>query len=1725
MDSLKSSSTSVSAVGGYSAISYRTLAAKSSLEGSGSRNTQIEELSTVETILRNSKHLVFLDRDRLLLWLFEPGATPPVFDQDSLQREQQGHVPHLQNVTEATLKAAELVKFAGRTPGFSAHSGAGSGPNTTNARAANARAFQQNSQPNIASTTSSEPGKQHDPLAIYEALIAAVIASISYQLSISQKMIPLNYRTFISCPRLTQSQTNDDDGPNLQSRNKFYILTLDVHLSTSGTLVISTSVSDRSVFYQLEPTLKSRDLADDQVGKIVRVAPSGLLARYVGTEAAGGEGETASLLHSKRARAIEQWKVDVERWLRRKGIALVNMDGENKWARIQVQISHPSTSKDNRELPNGGYQECLWPSFLCFAHMLDAADDCRQGHQPDESESDAQSTEKAIRWWANGDRDRFKDPLWQAHDWFLGRSEREKALDSRRKARMSQEESTHVAPEPVTTYPSSPLYSRGSAYGDLQAISGVYPTPPDGVLAPNTSGPTPMDGVITGQTSDSTQGQGNGQDTMILPDSGLATGGTSSERHEASQSVHTSAAGHASRSSNGDDLFGDIDEEMFEANDVTEADFNFFDDPDAADFDLMDMSGPPVFDDPPKQVCSPVDGNLGISPNLQLAGSHMNDGEGYSAGGELETTVGAAESGVHMLERAGQTEAKPADLKHASGLQGDDEPGSHVKTPREPSPPLSPSAINQRLFVPEAGGEDRQVGEAEDPKGSRRKSLFDAVDFGRQVAAADSKYAADGRFNFAPPPRDAKDGGGRAPKGRSIVLPSRELSATTMTKTQAGVSDLIQNILAPNRFKGGSTVDTRGYNDSDATSDSSASSVSLEGEQISVAPTRLTAILSLGQKKWQPSVAGTPMASTPGGISLDNNSQEFALGDIDGVPNEIPPLSLFEPGPYDWSLAALPIPQVKFRARASTENRSRRGSFSLTSAASTPASDVGSETMPITQPLIVKEIIAITQILVDQVIFSSLDMIQNFSHSHSLPPDYALPPSPDLLPVQTVQDVVQETFQEANDCDMLKYATIQDVMPEPPVSSAKTHLRPIQRRNQLDPHGNLFFPISTPYIRLNRGDDLWDVLPPALSFWEPLGLAPASGPKNIVAYSVYPANPDLNDAVSGFLDSISMAYEAAKFGSHIRGPALDSSEGDGLVPATFNNVDGDVWRITAHSCIQAMRDACATLGRVLSRINYKHFVKAEDGAQTDAIVIYLVNPFSSPQHTWQLCSAFWALFQAYGPPVSIASTENSKPDVVLQLVPIKYIASFEAPIILEPALLTKMAREVYDRCPPKSLSDDPTALSIRTAPSIQLEETLPRNIPFRLTVDPPSNLLQENSYIHVGYSVSFDGSWITAAWTDNAGKHQTTVSYCLVNRSFVEVAREIYQTSLEIMQARRVTWRLCIARAGVMEREEVETWQSLLAIPSPLFIGAALISVEPNPVFTITSPLPGLTTAQNQSSNSVGVSTPGTPQPGVSPDQHGFTPAATPSESTAAADPSADPEARLVDVTDESWGVILQHRLHNSNSTVEFRPALASGYLVKRGADAEAAAAAASSTGNGGGVADSDTPRGPIAVSVNLIWIGSTAGSHNHQQRQSSGLGANLASMDSSVAGQSPNSPLASPGGGNGNTPTTNTNNNNNGGGGGGSSSSSSSTGSTNNNNGAGSAAAAAAAQGVGGVNPFANQAARTTYDTVLREFLIMYRNLGLLAKLRGMKGTRGGAVPWHVAAALRGTEVLEKLS
>lgn len=43
-----------------------------------------------------------------------------------------------------------------------------------------------------------------------------------------------------------------------------------------------------------------------------------------------------------------------------------------------------------------------------------------------------------------------------------------------------------------------------------------------------------------------------------------------------------------------------------------------------------------------------------------------------------------------------------------------------------------------------------------------------------------------------------------------------------------------------------------------------------------------------------------------------------------------------------------------------------------------------------------------------------------------------------------------------------------------------------------------------------------------------------------------------------------------------------------------------------------------------------------------------------------------------------------------------------------------------------------------------------------------------------------------------------------------------------------------------------------------------------------------------------------------------------------------DVDAVLLDPSDDTWGIVLSHRLNNSNSLLDYRPALASGYLMTR---------------------------------------------------------------------------------------------------------------------------------------------------------------------------------------------------
>jgi mediator of RNA polymerase II transcription subunit 13 len=399
-------------------------------------------------------------------------------------------------------------------------------------------------------------------------------------------------------------------------------------------------------------------------------------------------------------------------------------------------------------------------------------------------------------------------------------------------------------------------------------------------------------------------------------------------------------------------------------------------------------------------------------------------------------------------------------------------------------------------------------------------------------------------------------------------------------------------------------------------------------------------------------------------------------------------------------------------------------------------------------------------------------------------------------------------------CNLVMYASIFDVIPDQskqprtglpkhPVPSTRSDVNISGMTTIFDLTRVLLITITghpirlpVPHIRVRRNDNLWDLLSPAIPFWETLGLAPAGGPKNLETYTIYPLNDDLKSYAGRFMSELGISYEVLKLGTHTRGTLLPEADSD-LVPWNLPQ------SFTPDDVKTSLCQTCMELGKALAAISRVRFMKSQQSGPWETIVIYIINPFDGFPAFSTIVSGFWTLFNTYRKSVS-PSFHSRQADLVLQIIPISFVADPDQIVVSQSPSIHNLAREVYNRCPPASQNPDPAGLSIYPATSIQLSEALPRKISFELTADPPSNIMHENSQLHVGYARSKSGNWVTAAYTDNTGRYQAVVSYCLSgSRTFSEVAEEIWQTSLDIMQARRVNWRLCISKAGLMENEEL----------------------------------------------------------------------------------------------------------------------------------------------------------------------------------------------------------------------------------------------------------------------------------------------------------------------------------
>jgi mediator of RNA polymerase II transcription subunit 13 len=212
---------------------------------------------------------------------------------------------------------------------------------------------------------------------VKERFISSVLATLSYHMCCESGFIPLNARTLV-LPSPNFRQSIDDEtqtSKDMLLHSSGLIVTLDVHLTSNGTLIIKAWPSLPVDFACLDTPGRnpSRSSHIDE-GTTLFLAPSGIVGRYIGPaidEISGGTVESASA--SSFSHSMIRWKNRCVRWLTKKGVE-VNLLESSSWALVQIS-SQPNLvgSSETADESLWTLQEkpitIAWPVILCFQRV------------------------------------------------------------------------------------------------------------------------------------------------------------------------------------------------------------------------------------------------------------------------------------------------------------------------------------------------------------------------------------------------------------------------------------------------------------------------------------------------------------------------------------------------------------------------------------------------------------------------------------------------------------------------------------------------------------------------------------------------------------------------------------------------------------------------------------------------------------------------------------------------------------------------------------------------------------------------------------------------------------------------------------------------------------------------------------------------------------------------------------------------------------------------------------------------------------------------------------------------------------------------------------------------------------------------------------------------------------------------------------------------------------
>ncbi|KAI0102987.1 mediator complex subunit 13 C-terminal-domain-containing protein [Nemania sp. FL0031] len=1390
--------------------------------------------SDVEAALRKDGYLVFSDARRRGLWCFrlviKGKVAADAVDAPSFERNIESGGFALTISEEGAFEPAQLVKhrfygpIAVNTPSSSSSSASSAfDPVFRSAQSATTPSF----PPSVADQDGKALGLPDSKLGstasvrdVYECLLQASYSVIASCFCSRTGAIPLSSRTLL-LPTTTQSECTTSP-PILAS--------LRIYLTTTGSLIVSMSHSFANNLVTL-----SENIANQlpPLGVTVLAAPLGMFATcqpYALTDTTtteGSLGQSPDTQHRFRPEKDDgPWKNLCSRLVQSRTLVLPTK-ATQKWISLQrLRRKLVEQNSDGKRTPMmGSAPSLLWPASLCFCKALTNL----TINEPDE----LPGSQAEINF----------DPLTVAKIWFSNAGEREAMIGQKKRERDNAAgQEISLAERQVQVSSSlSPLASHRPSQSGAP-VGGMYPTPPDGVQG--IIGVTPsIDGNLSSPSNHLT--------TTAVAESDMVSHAPVEPYGETWEGTETKRE-RMGASFESENLFGELGPDMFGDNDITEADFSFFDEQPDSNIDLssLDMSTVPNVNPNPSLNVSLATGQL---PQIKADPAHM-------------PTPGPP-----------PTFAKP-ELRHARSSLIDEprrQPVSDMSqssdvTIKRSASPFNPDTVYKRI---RASLDNHKATHQNSLMYTSHGSIFDKVDFGPGLSMVNSKYEDSGRFDFSmnrpkamkPPDLDTPpttDYLRRHGKGRKNL---KELPTAygELFSRMRGNQTSTSNRPSPQQIEGP-------HSDAD---DMSVISDQDDSSYDSDEPLSPVKSLSMRRRRGDD----------------DGDSLATSFKDLESMDSAAPhlPFELLRNSKFE-----IDIPLTKYFADPEP---------------------------PWVQCSLKDDLfIMAAQILTDQVTSSTL--------SSGLATETILQSGADRR--RHLSNVARNSIKELQQgfplClhpitgyQLRSFIEVQDV----PLLGQPTRLQPRPPGSDQIKPSNLF-QIPPPRFEMRRYDTRLSILPSSISFWESLGLSPTHGAKDINAVCLFPSQDGISDSMMVFTDRLRSTYESLKLGSFSR-LSTTSSDKDGLFPF---DLDRDVAPLekSGSRVGPSLLNCTSRVSKALSTVSVE---------QVNFVLFIVYNP-DVPGSIVECCAAFNHIFENY------KNTLSSKKlpvvnEMALQLIPQSLVASSSSIPMPSPMELSKLALEVYDRCT--------TFSGAMPSPAIMLEQTPPRMIDFKLNPTPSASVLHENMCLHLGYAQSIDERWITVAWTDNRGSQQMTTSYCLgrkgksITTPLADVIHEIWSTTRELISSWKVSWRIIVAKCGVMDAPEIDLWSSLVQTDAKSSINLTLMTVDTDPSLQLLPPAAKIP----NNATSIFYTTPGsTPQGAVvSPEQSGnaatpFRDNTGPGGQTPGGDNNAtdsDADATLTDLTDHTWGVVLSHRLHSSTSLTDINPALVSGYLVKRG--------------------------------------------------------------------------------------------------------------------------------------------------------------------------------------------------